>query len=722
MNFKTTLVMLVLLAGIAGAYLWVRSSGPGGASNAQATPDPFVTGRVFDAIQITQDEQSIALTKQPDGSWWQTEPVRFPVTGEAVETLINAGLSLLPRETFSFDADDPAVAGQADALAAFGLDPPQAVVVFESDSVTHEIRLGSTNVAGTAYLQKTGDDRVHLVDAVLHRAALDAEPKTWRPTQLPMLDPDRINRVALSNAQHQIELTRSVESWSLDAEGRERADAEKSQILAALVQAAQPSRYVSDDPAALAQYGLVEPMLALTTADATGTRQTLRLGQPADLGEATVYATWSDTEAPSPVVFTVPLPPFRNLTEVTPLMLRDARVVLASPGSIRGQEVNRVGRDVVTIAQNTDGTGLGFVEPQTGYAPDPERTAEWLTTLTRVVSTGYAPAPREAQAPLALIELKLAGGQTEHVRLYADRDGRDDVLLAVRENETIAALVPSEQLASLRAPVVTLRDRRLPDVGPINELRLSRDDGQVFSFTRSDPGLWAPQNDDFTDAWEAAQFAELWDWVESPRVATWTSMSELPRGPIARLSLGPEKPAYVVNVDQHLGQRTDLPGVFELPEDVAALFGEEYRQKLMLPYRADQIDRVVLGIESSNDDDTALPEASTIQRNAEGVFVNAAGERYDNQDECAALVNTLAGLNAKRLIPALLPEQQQTPIKYWEIHPVNGEPQRLLRYNQGVWSLNNESYFFIDLEADRQLTRKDTAWGAALVQPETPQN
>ncbi|MEM9418484.1 MAG: DUF4340 domain-containing protein [Planctomycetota bacterium] len=713
MNFKTTLVMLVLLTAIAGAYLWISSTGPKSGAPTPTLPDALVTGREFKSITIEQQDLTLTLKKQ-EGLWWQTAPVRFPVTGEAIESLINGGLALVPRKVFSYDNESGTIAS-ADALQALGLDPPRATVTYLSDTGVHQLHLGASNVAGSAYLQLEGDEQVYLVDTTLHGVALNADPKTWRPDQLPTLDANRVNRMSLTGGPQDLEFARTDEGWSLNPDGGERANDELVSRLALMAQHLRPLSYASDDPNALSQFGLAEPRAVLTTADATGSRQTLRLGQNADLAGNTVYATWSDTDEASPVVFTLPADPINELPRITADMLRDPRVITASPGTIRGQSVNRVGRDTVDIQLNADGQGLSFVDPETGYNPDLQRASRWLTTLTRVEPTGHVRAPREAQAPIALIELRLTGSRAEHVRLYADRDGREDVLLAVRENEAVAALIPSEQVAPLLGPVVTLRDRNLPDVGPIDELRLTRDDGEAFNFFLDEQEGWLPQNDDFTEAWDADRFQQLGDWVASPRVRAWTAMPELPRGPTARLSLGQGKPAYVVNVDQQLGQRTDLPGVFRLPKDIAPLFGEEYRQKLLLPYRADQITRVTLGIEPATES-SALPPAATIERNAQGVYVNASGERYDNQAQAAALLKTLAGLSAKRIMPAKLPEQRQTPIRYWELATDDGKTHRLQRDSLGVWSLNDLT-FFIETEDDQLLKQLDTTWGKALVTP-----
>jgi len=718
-NFKTTVVMLVLLAGIAGAYLWLRSAGPSGAPPAATLPSAIVTGRAFSWITIEQAGQRLVLEEQDRGGWWQTAPVRFPVTGEAIETLINAGLALTPREVFSFTGDDPLATDPERALASFGLKPPRATVTFRSDTGEHRLRLGDKNVAGSAYLQVAGEDNIYLVDAALHEAILGVEAQAWRPPQLPMLDPGRVTRIVIDGSQSPIELTRTAEGWSLRPDGGERADDALALQLATLTQQISPLRYVSDDPEALSQYGLDQPRVTLTTADATGTQHTLRLGQPGDLNAATVYVTWSDTAEPSPVVFVLRAASFSGLEQLTADQLRDPRVVIARPGAIRGQQVNRVGRDTVEITRRSDGSGPAFVEPQTGYAPDPEQAERWLATLTRAEPVGFTRAPREAQAPIALAELKLTGGRAERVRIYADRDARDDVFLAVREDEAVAALVPREQIAPLLDPVVTLRNRRLPDAGEVPEIRLTRDDGEMFRFTQNN-GRWTPQNDDFTDDWEAESFDQLAQWAQTPRVKSWTPRPELPRGPIARLSLGDDRPAYAVNIEQNLGQRTDLPGVFRLPPEITALFAAEYRNRLLLPYRADQISRVELGIVPFDAAAVELPPVAVVMRADQGTYETAAGQRYDNQAECAALYNLLAGLSAKRIVPALLPEQRQTPIKFWQLDTDDGQTHRLLRYNQGVWSLNDETYFFVDVETDRRLTQKDTEWGQALVLPDAP--
>ncbi|MEO1236743.1 MAG: hypothetical protein AAFX76_08150, partial [Planctomycetota bacterium] len=328
----------------------------------------------------------------------------------------------------------------------------------------------------------------------------------------------------------------------------------------------------------------------------------------------------------------------------------------------------------------------------------------WLTTLSRAEPVGWTRAPREAQAPLAVIELALTGGRAERVRLYADRDGREDVLLAVRENEPVAALVPTGALAALLDPVVTLRSRALPAVDGLTELRLTRDDGHVFRFFRESVGVdgWQREGEAEGDGPGGVDFADLWRWVQRPRVREWTAMPELPRGPVARLSLGPDRPAYLVNVDTGLGQRTDLTGVFRLPAGVTALFAGEYRPVGLVSVAPDRV--VSVRIENGS-------ASGEVRRNADGAYVDADGQRLGSQADAASLFNTLSGLRARRLVDAPPPAAGDPATRVIQLTPTDGPRLELVRGGDGRWSMGDRR-FELDAEVDADLMRLIELFGA----------
>ncbi|MEM7627536.1 MAG: DUF4340 domain-containing protein [Planctomycetota bacterium] len=720
MNFKTTLLLLVLLAGAAGGYLLLRSSGgPTPPATDVAAPTPLVTGRSFSSLRIDRGGEAVAF-ENVAGRWRQTAPVRFPVRADAIEALINAGLSLTPRQSFAVDdgSENTVVSQPSDATT--GLDQPAAVVTFVSDTGTHTLELGRTSIAGSAYLRTVRDGAIHLVDPTLHQLVPTADPAGLWPQKLPTLRAPRISAIDLRSNNRVTALRRTGEGWTLGTRGDERAHAPAVEQIAAVAEDVPVLRYVGVAEGALSKYGLDEPAAVLGVADPAGTRQTLRLGGPADLNEQTRYATWSDTDEPSPVVFVMPAVHAAAL-RADPETLRDPRIVTALPESIRGQSVNRVGRDSLELAlagpggtPSPSGARFAFVEPSPGYTPDPELAASWLTLLTRLPAEGFSRAPREAQAPLAIVELKLAGDRSEFVRLYADRDGRENTLLAVRENEAVAALVSHEAVAPLLAPVVTLRDRMLPASTPLDVVRLERDDAHEFVFVRENDGRWSLEGADAE--WEAVAFSRLQDWLEAPRVAEWTARSELPRGPIARLSTGSDRPAYVVNVDQNLGQRTDLPGVFRLPPEVGPLLAREYRRRMLLPVRADEIRRVVVwsGREAVTTAEEDPASGTVVRRGEDGAPLDANGRALPDPEGWTPLFSHLAGLSAKRYFEGR-PDESPADLLI-RLETADGRTHTLEHFEAGRWSFDGQP-LFIDADLNDALTDPAAAWNTASGTP-----
>ncbi len=637
MNFKTTLVLVVLLVGVVGAFL-LRAGDRGTLSDAPA-PEALISGRGFDAITLRGEGPPLSLRNE-GGRWWQVEPVRFPVATEAMDSLINAALALTPRETITPALTTADLERGAPTLSSLGLDPPLATVAYVSDEGEQTLELGNTTVAGTAYIRRAGEQAVYVVDGALHRALLTPSPRAWRPKVLPTLPAQRVSRIALQRKGENLLLQRTAEGWSLGENGGQRADTEKAAALASVLDGVSVLNYVDDDAASLSRYGLDRPTARLTLSDTEGKQQTLRIGSDADLDGRSVYASWSDTDEASPVVFTLPATVGQALA-VTVNALRDARVVTALPGSVRGQRVNRVGRDTLELATRPDDQGYAFIEPKPGYAPDTALAQAWLQILPQARAMGYAHVPGEAQAPLAIIELVLAGDRAEFVRLFEHRDGREGTLLAVRASESIAAVLPADTLAPLLAPLITLRDRTLPPPDELTTIRLTRDDGTEFRFSLQDGNTpWVL--DGAGNDWERQPFAELMAWIQKPHVEQWTPLADLPRGPMVRISMAGDQAAYVVNAEQGLGQRTDLPGVFRLSAAVMNLLTAEYRDRQIVSVPVADVDAVVL---------TRGGVSRRIERGPDGRYRLGSDGEVD-QAVAGRLFNTLAGLRSERLLTA----------------------------------------------------------------------
>lgn len=717
MNLKTTALLLLLLLGSAGLYLGTRS-GPGStappAVSSAPVGRPLVSGQSFRRLVIERGGAN--ATRQAyqldDGAWWQVQPVRFPVQAAGPEAVINAALSLSPRQTLTPRDSDRTAPELHDVptRAELGLGPEADRVAIVSGDTVFNLVLGRREVAGTAWLAIDGADGAFLVDPTLHDAVDAAVPAAWRPPTLPGPAADTVGGLTLEqrgrSADENAMMHRGPSGWHWGPrpdtpkapEQNARADREAANQLAALTQGLPIGGYVTDDPQRLAELGLTHPAATLTLRLATAAPSaapvcTLRLGRPADGSQPPArYATASFGTARSSVVFLVSGSSVAPLLE-DPAALRDRRLVTADPASVTGLRVDRVDSGTIAlVSERVSGAApaVRFVQPNAQAHADPHWGAAWISLLHRTRADAFAPAPPEAQAPIATATLQLAADRIERVRIYKEREGRTDVLLAVRENEPIAAVVPADTLAPLLAPAITLRATTLPAPRSVTAIRLTRDDGVVFAFDALEgdaPSLQADGTQVPTaKRWDVPALRQLQHWLQNPRAVQWTPRAELPRGPVARLTTGPDAPAYSVNVRQNLAQRTDLPGVFRIAPDIAALFNAEYRPRVLIDARADEL--------------TAL----SLQHPGSATATGA---------EPLGLRDRLAGLRAQRWLPAAPGGHGALPPAAWSLR-VQADTRHWTLEHIGPdrWRINDQpvSLFPADAQA---LDAAVDMWNAA---------
>ncbi|HLL87816.1 MAG TPA: DUF4340 domain-containing protein, partial [Tepidisphaeraceae bacterium] len=139
MNFKTTIVLLVLVAAVA-AYLFVTSGNP--ASPTASTEAAATARKVFDvdpanvtAVTVTPaDGQPLALEKAGT-DWRMTSPVKAVAEKWAVDDLVRAVAELQSR-------------GQVDAAAAPGVAGPRYKVSLVAAGKTYDLAVGDRSAVG----------------------------------------------------------------------------------------------------------------------------------------------------------------------------------------------------------------------------------------------------------------------------------------------------------------------------------------------------------------------------------------------------------------------------------------------------------------------------------------------------------------------------------------------------------------------------------------------
>ncbi len=181
MNFRLTLVLLIVLVLLAGAVYYVQAT--------PATPTPAAkTASVLsflpsDATQIeaTGQGKTVVVARGDDGKWLLKQPEQGPADQVRVDSLLSALGTLTATRTI----DAPA------SLAEFGLDQPkvQAKVTLKSGQ-TPTLLVGDQNPDKTSYYAKLPDQpAVYMISVAtggdLSRLLTDPPKATPTPTPLP---------------------------------------------------------------------------------------------------------------------------------------------------------------------------------------------------------------------------------------------------------------------------------------------------------------------------------------------------------------------------------------------------------------------------------------------------------------------------------------------------------------------------------------------------------
>lgn len=700
MNAKTTIVLLVLLIAL-GAYLALVELDRETTRQREdrlAEIDPtrgeplFAEGALtldnVRSVTVARGETAYTLSRTddddagagPGSTWWQTQPVRFPLRSFPVEDLVRAATDLAVYQRFV-----PGEGGNP-ALEELGFDDDATrVTLTPRDGEAVTLVLGRRGARDRAYAM-LGDeaDRVLAVGQALHRQAVDKGVADFRlkRTEAQGFDlPDQVDAVTLERGGETLELHRLDGRWFLDAEGRQRADADASDDLARAAGGLSIERFVEDAPESLALYGLAEPTLSVAVvaelpapaaddanagegaaAEAITRTHTVRLGGPADLDEEARFATWVIDGEPTGVVFTVRESSAEDL-RVDRDALRDEALVLSDAAALSEVRLEREGQADVRVERDGEGVWRFAEAMATDDAAGPDRVSDWIDDLAALSSSSFAEPPSDIEPAMTLT--LLAGGDTELVRFY--RVGK--ALHAVRNDETIAYVLDTDAAKPLSIGVLALVDPTLLDVAEdeLTAIDLTQADGTTLRFERVDAATQAPAGGSETppdadagadaaeptwrlagyDSFETDALDTLVAALEPLRVERWLDGEVLLGGrDVVEMTLTLEDgEACAMRVDGVTGRGTAAFAEYDfvLPTTALDAMAAEFRDRLVLPLGGEAVIGLVVTRPDGSEASLAYDAAEESWSSEDGE-VDAAAAR--------AMADRLAGLRVERYVDA----------------------------------------------------------------------
>ena len=184
MNQRTTVILVLVLAALAGYMIWSGRSAP--AIDTTATPAKIAVLQlaVADIRSIAVRSSGAQVLVERDGGGWRVSaPQPGPADTFRVTDVISGLAKLSATQTITPSGQD---------LAPYGLDKPAYEVAIQAaGGAPATLRLGAKNPAGTAtYVQRADAPTIYLIDdAVIDTVERWATDPPLQPTPEPTAPP-----------------------------------------------------------------------------------------------------------------------------------------------------------------------------------------------------------------------------------------------------------------------------------------------------------------------------------------------------------------------------------------------------------------------------------------------------------------------------------------------------------------------------------------------------
>ncbi len=278
MNSRHTWILLLVAIALAGYVRFVEHRGP---IRIRATDGGHAAFRPLDlasvrSLELQRSNQVMRVERDGKG-WWLKYPVSQPAQNVGIDRIIDV-LKKLEPIAFISSAE---FAAQPGGLAAFGLQPPQALLTIESVTDRTLLNLGSRSPVGNRfYFQRVGSDGLFVADTAL-LDALPANANEWRDRSLLSLRDSQVNRIEI-RGQTDLKAERDPLTgvWRLTRPLAARADGARLELLLNELKNARITEFVTDAPTVdAATFGLQPPAIEFAAGEGSEDLVRLQIGR-----------------------------------------------------------------------------------------------------------------------------------------------------------------------------------------------------------------------------------------------------------------------------------------------------------------------------------------------------------------------------------------------------------------------------------------------------------
>lgn len=317
MNFKTTIVLLVLLVLVGLVWLLFphltcqpQPPSPTVKTETETEKDvlePKVSSDSITKVVVerpgkprlvfTRAAKSEAGAAPPGPqmeNWQAVEPLAAPVQTYQVDTVVSTFTGLRSRKQFEAGAKD--APSDADAR----LSPPAATVTLsDKDGKEYKFEVGGKAAMSTdTYVRVVGQKTIQIATRDLQNDVLKKEFKDYRDKKLTNLAANDAVKMEIATAGKTYVLTRGPDqAWVFDVPVKAFAVKEEVLNLTRKVGSLSAQEFIDDAPASLAEYGLDQPYMTVSITTETKKKLPAPEGESATQPAEPKYETTQSTYA-----------------------------------------------------------------------------------------------------------------------------------------------------------------------------------------------------------------------------------------------------------------------------------------------------------------------------------------------------------------------------------------------------------------------------------------
>jgi len=283
MKFKTTLILLVVLAGLLALVLFVLPKKP---ADEAASKGPQLTDlkqEDVEQIVLNTGAETIGFKKNSEGKWLISEPIQAKAESYEVDTLARDFSAVQAERVVDENAQDP---------ARYGIPKKDVTLWFKGQKEPVQFLLGNENpVDNTIYAQKKGEARVVLLSASV-KSDLEKKLFDFRQKDVFNFDTNSAQKIVVRTSGAEWQAAKKGEDWHLEKPVAGLADKFKLDSVLSALSGMRAVEFVSEQKTdkEVKAFGLDKPEVeAAVSLPAVNQDVTFRLRKKDDK----IYATTS---------------------------------------------------------------------------------------------------------------------------------------------------------------------------------------------------------------------------------------------------------------------------------------------------------------------------------------------------------------------------------------------------------------------------------------------